>query len=289
MKYLLLAMLCLLSGASSAGTVLGPSPVTIESADGVKIHGWYIHPGSIPHDVVHEADASSFAEYPAVVLLHMYRGDKSDWGPIFGEFFGRDIAALAIDMRGHGESTIGIDGEDLSIKVMNRDNELFNSMWQEATAAVDWLVAKGHRKDRIGILGASIGCSVAIDAARRDPELRVVATLSPGSKYLEVDTLAHLKSWGDRSLLIVSSEKEWASGAKQVAQRLEQLSNAVAEGEKPVKPADVWKLDGTDSKVHGTRMLGRIEGIERRLVDWFSSKLSPTDDKDENSKEPNDP
>jgi len=67
------------------------------------------------------------------------------------------------------------------------------------------------------------------------------------------------------------------------------LSNAVVEEENPVKPADVWKLDGTDSKVHGTRMLGRIEGIEGRLLDWFSSKLSPTDDKDENSKEPNDP
>ena len=289
MKYLLLAMLCVLSGASTAGTALGPHLITIETADGIKIHGWYIHPGSIPHDAVHEADASSFADYSAVLLLHMYRGDKSDWGPIFGEFFGRDIAALAIDMRGHGESTIGIDGEDLSIKVKNRDKAVFNLMWQDATAAVDWLVAKGHRKDRIGILGASVGCSVAIDAARRDPELRVVAAISPGANYLGVDTLAHLSKWGDRSLLIVSSEEEWTSGAMQVAQKLEQLSNGVAEGEKPVEPAEVWKLDGTSREVHGTRMLGRIEGIEGRLLDWFDSKLGPADDNNENSKKPTDP
>ena len=89
--------------------------------------------------------------------------------------------------------------------------------------------------------------------------------------------------------MIVSSEEEWTSGAMQVAQKLEQLSNGVAEGGKPVEPAEVWKLDGTSREVHGTRMLGRIEGIEGRLLDWFDSKLGPADDNNENSKKPTDP
>ena len=274
--------LSVLLAASTAGSTLGPHPITVETADGILIHGWYIHPGT--HDVVHAEDESFFAQYPAVVLLHMYGGGKGDWGPILGEFFDRDVAALAIDMRGHGESTIGIDGEDLSIGVLNRDEALFNSMWHDATAAVDWLVAKGHRKDRIALLGASVGCSVAIDTARRDPELRVVGVLSPGAKYIGVDTIAHLDNWDDRSLLIVSSEAEWGSGAKQIKERLDQVQSENGKKNIPV----VWKLRGTGREVHGTRMFGQVEGIEDRLLDWFELRLSSAEEiqKDEKSNNP---
>jgi len=274
----LMATLSLLLGASSTESTLGPHPITFETDDGIQIHGWYIHPGT--HDVVHAEDESFFAQYPAVVLLHMYRGNKGDWGPILGEFFDRDVAALAIDMRGHGESTIGIDGEDLSIRVRNRDETLFNSMWQDAAAAVDWLVSKGHKKERIAILGASVGCSVAIDTARRDPELRVVGVLSPGVKYLGVDTLAHLENWDNRSLLIVSSDDEWDSGAKQIKEQLELVQNESNEE----KFYEVWHLEGTGREVHGTRMLNRVEGIENRLLDWFELNLLPKNDIQENKK-----
>jgi len=268
MKCIAIAILIVLLGASSRSSSFGPHEVTLETADGIQIHGWYIHPGS--HEVVEEEDNAFFAEYSAVVLLHMYRGDKSDWGPMFGRFFERDIAALAIDMRGHGNSTFGNNGEDLSLQVNQRDETLFNSMWQDATAAVDWLVAKGHKKERIGLLGASVGCSVAIDTARRDEELRVVGVLSPGAKYLGVDTMKHLDNWGDRSLLIVSSETEWISGAKQINERLE---HGTTEGEEG-NFHEVWKLQGTGREVHGTRMFGRVRGIENRLLDWFELKLS---------------
>jgi len=278
MRYILMATLCVLLGASRTEFALGPHPIILETTDGIQIHGWYIHPGT--HDVVHAEDESFFAQYPAVVLLHMYRGKKGDWGPILGEFFDRDVAALAIDMRGHGESTIGIDGEDLSIRVRNRDETLFNSMWQDAAAAVDWLVSKGHKKERIAILGASVGCSVAIDTARRDPELRVVGVLSPGVKYLGVDTLAHLENWDNRSLLIVSSDDEWDSGAKQIKEQLELVQNESDEE----KFYEVWHLQGTGREVHGTLMLNRVEDIENRLLDWFELNLLPKNDLQENKK-----
>ncbi len=266
---IIMSALSLLLGVSSTNSTLGPHHTTFETEDGILIHGWYIHPGA--HDVVDTEDESFFAQYSAVVLLHAYRGSKEDWIPIIHEFFNREVAALAIDMRGHGDSTLGIDGEDLSIRVRDRDEPLFNSMWQDATAAVDWLVSKGHRKDRIAILGASVGCSVAIDTARRDPELRVVGVLSPGTKYLGVDTLAHLENWDNRSLLIVSSEGEWENGAKQIKEQLESVQNESDEE----NFYEVWQLQGTGREVHGTRMLDRVDGIENRLLDWFELKLRP--------------
>ena len=69
MKYIAIATLSVLLGASSRSASLGPHEVTLETADGIQIHGWYIHPGS--HEVVEEEDNAFFAEYSAVVLLHM--------------------------------------------------------------------------------------------------------------------------------------------------------------------------------------------------------------------------
>jgi protein-L-isoaspartate(D-aspartate) O-methyltransferase len=118
-----------------------------------------------------------------------------------------------------------------------------------------------------------VGCSVAIDAARRDPTLRVVAVLSPGTNYLGIDTLEHLSDWGDRTLLIVSSEEEWPTGAKQIQAQFEQSSTSAGDTDQPA--LDTWLLTGTGREVHGTRMLGRVDGIEGRLGDWFLQKLSP--------------
>ena len=273
--YLLTASLAILICSVSTASTTGPHPVTLETKDGIAIQGWYIHPGS--HQVVDEENQKYFAEYPAVVLLHMFRGSKEDWGPLFGEFFTRDIAALAIDMRGHGQSTAGLDGADLSKLVRKRDEELFKAMWQDAAAAVDWLVAKGHKRERIAIVGASVGCSVAIDCARRDPAIRVVATLSPGANYLGVDTLSHLQDWGDRSLLIVSSEGEWVRGAKKIHDLLEKQSmNDEVDGNQS-QHTELWLLDGTGGEVHGTYMFGKVQNMPTRLTDWLEEQLSVSD------------
>ncbi|MBC8327221.1 MAG: alpha/beta fold hydrolase [Planctomycetes bacterium] len=241
----------------------GPIPVEFQTADGVTVHGWYMHAGEHFAADGHEHAPAHFASQPAVVLLHMYGGDKSDWGPLFGDLRQRGIASLAIDLRGHGESVLGAGGEDLAARARERDPALFRAMWQDAQGAADWLVARGHRVERIGLLGASVGCSVAIDAARRNPELRVAGVLTPGQNYLGVPTLEHLKEWGGRQLLVVSSGEEWAGGAGPVVEALAQ-----ADGSR----VGFWRLPGAG--IHGTRMLAKVEGIQPRLAAWFEAALA---------------
>ncbi len=247
----------------------GPTPVEFQTADGVTIYGWYLHTGDHSSEDGKPHGKEHFADQPAVVLLHMFRSDRYAWQTLVGTFRERGIATLFLDLRGHGESTRGPGGEDLSLQVRDRDPALFNAMWQDAAGAVQWLVDHGHRREHIGLLGASVGCSVAVDAARRDPSLRTVGVLTPGEHYLGVPTLKHLQEWGNRELLLVSSPEEWDQGAGPIQASLQAAGKA---------SVTAWMIPG--KKIHGTRMLRAIPNLDDRLAAWFLTRLrgeSPAD------------
>jgi len=233
-----------------------PEKVEFTTADGIKIHAIYVPAGAS------EADRQPLSDVPAVVLLHMYRSDKSSWQPLFAPFVRRGMALLAIDMRGHGQSVAGPDGEDLAKLALSRDPKLFRDMHRDAEAAVKWLTDHGHAKKRIGLLGASVGCSVAIDAARRDPGLRVVGVLTPGTEYLGIPTMKHVQDWGDRALLLASSEEEAPRGAEPIQKYLSRQ-----EGSR----VTLWRFP--KHGIHGTRMFGQVQGIEAKLAAWFAENL----------------
>jgi len=228
----------------------GPAvvPAEIETADGIVLYGDY--------RPVNEEGA------PAVVLLHMFRSTREAWAPILEPFHLAGIATLAIDMRGHGASTVGAGGEDLAARVQSRDPDLFRAMWRDAAAAVVWLEKRGHDVGRIGLLGASVGCSVAFDAARRDDRLRVVGVLTPGTNYLGVSTLDQLEDWGDRYTLIVGSLEEAERGATHIVGLLRKNGRS-----------RVTYSELEESRIHGTNMFGKVWAIEIRIVNWFASKL----------------
>ena len=214
----------------------------------------------------------------AVVLLHMFRNDHTSWEPILSEFDKRGITTLAIDMRGHGENLKGPDGEDLQAKVRGRDAETFRAMYRDANAAFDWLVENGYSADRIGLLGASVGCSVAIDTARRRETHGPVGVLTPGLNYLGVNSEEHITDWGTRDLLIVTSEEEAEGGPAPLHAAL----NAQFEARRKSKPktenhVTYWVLQ--EESVHGTRMFGSVKGIEARVASWFEERFPPQAEK----------
>ena len=208
----------------------------------------------------------------AVVLLHMFRSDHSAWEPILAKFQEQGITTLAIDMRGHGENLTGPKGEDLGAKIKNRDEDTFRAMHRDANAAIDWLVDNGYDASRIGLLGASVGCSVAIDTAVRREGLGPVGVLTPGLSYLGVDSEKHIESWGKRDLLIVTSEEESLDGPAPLRAALKmqwEARQAKSPGAKD--RVDYWVLQGKN--IHGTRMFGAVKGIEGRIATWFGERF----------------
>lgn len=211
--------------------------------------------------------ASSSGNAPGVVLLHMYRSDRTAWKPLVRHLNERGADVIAIDLRGHGGSAKQ-GKNDLSARVEKRESKLFQDMHKDAIAAVRHLVKEAHSDpSKIVIVGASVGCSVAIDTARRYPkEVAAVACLSPGANYLGVNTVEQAKSWPkDRPLLLLAHASEAGDGAPQVRDAIP--SSRLLTYDDPVpetsKDEPMW--------AHGTKMFGRIPLVEQTVASFVST------------------
>jgi dienelactone hydrolase len=228
--------------------------VTLTTADGLRLAATWHLAGPV----------ETITDRAAVICLPMYRSDRRAWLPLVPAARAAGLDLLAVDLRGHGDSAR--QGEqDLGAKVLARDPELFNAMWQDVRAAFDHLVGQGFDSRRIGAVGASVGCSVAIQAVTRGVPLRAVAVMTPGTGYLGVDTATHIRTFTGPLLLLSSAEERRATDA---------LAAALAA--RADYPALLWErriVPG--SGIHGTRMFGVVEGIETQLAAWCRDRLAP--------------
>ena len=208
--------------------------VAFKTRDGAEIVGTW-HPAG--------------KDAPTVICLPMYRNKKESYKPLVGPLVLAGKNVLAIDLRGHGDST-----PELQVSVNNRDAKLFNKMHLDVAAAIDFLESKkACDRTRISLVGASVGCSVALDYTRRHPgDIRSVVLLTPGPKYLGVDSIEHLKAWAGTDVLTLVSKEE-----------------------RPTSQAVIDALDAFDGSssvilpgkgIHGTRMFGKVNGIADIIV-----------------------
>jgi len=131
--------------------------ITLRSEDGVSLVATWYEPSSRPA--------------PAVILVHMIQRSRKDWDALASLLAFEGIGALAIDLRGHGESQ-GNAGENLSV------------MLEDVKAARRHL---GSRFDvnqrRVGLVGASAGANLAAVEASIDSGTASFALLSPSLDY----------------------------------------------------------------------------------------------------------
>jgi pyridoxine 5-phosphate synthase len=177
LSVMLLSILLLSPAAEAAGT-----RVSVPSADGASIAGEYYEASSRPA--------------PAVVLVHMLSRSRGDWGGLPERIRDAGITALAIDLRGHGQSTGS--AQDLQVMI------------QDVRAAAQWLASRPNvRGDHIAIVGASLGASLALLAAVDVPQVRAIGLLSPSLDYrgLRTDT-GLIRRLGARSIWLAASDQD---------------------------------------------------------------------------------
>ena len=223
-----LALLVMTAGAAHAAG----RPVQLRASDGVAIAATVYDAATTPA--------------PAVVLVHMLTRAKEDWRPLAERLQAAGMTALALDLRGHGQS----EGSAAPAAVMALD----------VHAAVSWLAGRSEVvPGAIAAVGASIGASLVLLTAADVPSVRGVALLSPASDYRGVRMDAALKKYGSRPLLLVASgEDPYAmrtvramAGADQTAR--EQRISAVA--------------------AHGSLLVDRDPDVASALVDWLRRTL----------------
>jgi dienelactone hydrolase len=213
--------------------------VTFRTEDGVTIAG-----------TLYEAPTHPA---PAVILLHMLTRSREDWQAFADRLADAGISALAIDLRGHGQSSRGPTGPD-------GEQELAR-MTLDVQAARAFLASHPDlvQPTRIGIAGASIGANVAVLEAANDPAIKSLALLSPGLNYRALRAEPAMQKYSPRPVLFVA-----ATNDPYATRSVKQLS-ALGAGMREIKTLE--------NAGHGTTMLVRYPDLARMLVDWFQRTL----------------
>jgi pimeloyl-ACP methyl ester carboxylesterase len=236
-----IAMLCPADGTSLTGRTPPPGAVdsgqrtqrlTLRTEDGQSIAATWYEPAERPA--------------PAVVLVHMFARSRRDWDAIGSWLASEGVGALAIDLRGHGDSS-GAAG-DLA------------AMQQDVAAAKRHLAVRSDViHSRIGIAGASLGANLAVVAAADDPLVKSLALLSPSLDYRGIRIEAAMRKYGKRHALLVAS-KEDAYALRTVGE--------LGKGGAGIR--EILLLDGVG---HGTTMLARSADLGAQVVGWFRRTL----------------
>ncbi|OFW10245.1 MAG: hypothetical protein A3H96_18330 [Acidobacteria bacterium RIFCSPLOWO2_02_FULL_67_36] len=230
LRALLLLLLVLPAGAAS-------QRVSIRTDDGVTIAATWYEP--------------SARMAPAVILVHMLHRSRRDWEPVASLLASEGIGALAIDLRGHGESS-GTTGEGAQPD--------YSAMVRDVAAARRYLAARSDvQQAHVGIAGASLGANLAVLEAAGDPSIASLALLSPSLDYRGLRIEPAARKYGNRPALLVSSDDD-----PYATRSVKDLKEA---GGGPRETLLVSRAG------HGTTMLGRAPDLSRALVDWFRRTL----------------
>jgi len=234
------------SSPAKTGSQLATRPVSFTTDEGIEIHGTYVPPRG-------QAEGKA----PIVILLHMYNRDHKDLLPLLPFLHEAGFAALAIDMRGHGRS-VGPAAMNLPKRVGDRDPKLFREMYRDVEAAYLWLADQpGVDTGRFVLVGASVGGSVAMNYAGRDRSVDAVVWLTPGTKYLGIDSMRDARKYGHRPLLMLAAEPERSAA--------ETLGAMAAGSSVQLFPGQA----DNEMALHGTHMLGQVAGIEKTIVGFL--------------------
>ncbi|MFH1776299.1 MAG: alpha/beta fold hydrolase [Candidatus Omnitrophota bacterium] len=201
---------------------------------------------------------------PAVMLFHMWQGSKEDWHAFAQKLQQEGYVVLAIDLRGHGQSNVQ-KGKDINWQKFKY--AAYQDMIKDATAARDFLLQQpGVDLERVGLIGASLGCNVAIQLAAVSNNICSMVLMSPAFNYLGVEVKNEIKNIAkkDISLLVFLDETEqnYASGKH------------LYENYQGVKELKIYNQKG-----HGTRLfLSDVRHeVEEKIISWLTHTLSAKD------------
>lgn len=181
---------------------------------------------------------------PVAVFIHGAAAGKGEWAALAAELAGRGFGTLALDLRGHGESTFGPRGRRTFESFQAAD---FAGARADVRAAIRFLNERGVAPTRIGLIGGSLGANLAAGAEKA----AWTVLLSPGESYLGVDLP---KNWFGRRVLAAASAPDGYSF--RTCLRLAVL---------PSGPVFIQAEKG-----HGAQLL-EDPAFRKKLLDWLDA------------------
>jgi len=193
---------------------------------------------------------------PAILFIHQGGSDKSEWVStrLFREVVDNGYVALAIDVRGHGNS-----GGTAKYP------EIFNDPEQapyDVLAALNYLKALNFvDANRIAVVGSSIGSNLACVASGK-PGYNIKSAVAISGKTEAVFNLAGGKTGMKfKSIYHISSQDDGGGSRAKWATELYDLTN---------EPRKVEIIDGS---ALGVAIFKNDHTIEHRIFEWLEETL----------------
>lgn len=169
-----------------------PRPVTFPATDGLRLAADYY-----PPPVANREPA------PMVILLHGAGADRHVWEPWIPPLHESGFAVLALDLRGHGDSAT----TETRQAVADGRADVFRHMQEDVRGAYDWLAQQpGLDRARFALVGAELGCSVALQYAAKDRSVDAIVGVAPVLSEHGLDAAGDISQITGRKVLLLAAE-----------------------------------------------------------------------------------
>ena len=219
--------------------------ITLTTKDNINIVGNY-----------YAVDADNA---PAVILLHMMPATKESWNEFAPLLQQKGFQVLAIDERGHGESTQGGELNYKEFSSKEQQEKMFDIL-----AARNFFTDKGVEIKDIIVGGASIGANLSIQYIAQNPEARVGFALSPGFDYYGIETLPLAQKIDTEQLIYITAAKD-DPNVPDSFKAVEELAQYAGERVKP----RIYEDGG-----HGTDIFKKHPEFMEDLSEWLSDSIA---------------
>ena len=204
-------------------------------------------------------------QYPLVILLHHLNGNNHDWHDLPMMLVKQGYAVLAMDLRGHGKSTMKEDRTVVTWRNFEpNDWQMLPKDISRVLRLIETNAESPHYKKvyrhvnthKVAIIGASIGANTAIFAGSKQPDrIKALAVLSPGIDYKGLVVSIPIVSYRNPIFITASQSDTYSNESADTIYHW-------ARGEKSIR---IFKNVG-----HGTDMLINQHDLKKTMVNWLS-------------------
>lgn len=202
-----------------------------------------------------------------LVLLHGTGQRKEDWRRFAVPLSRAGYGYLAVDLRGHGESSVMPSGESINWKKLRASKGIndYAEMARDVEAAAGWLAGQGVPEETIGFVGAEVGGSLAIKHAAVRAKVPLVVMLSPGLAWQDIPIINAVRAYKNRPILMIHSEADKRSSKETpLIYQFAKMSVGERHATLMVVPQE-----------RGTRLFKAQRDLARRVIDWLDSPVRP--------------
>ena len=198
--------------------------------------------------------------YPLVVFLHSIGYSSDYWGDLVQNFVNSGIAALVIDLRGHGQSVYDSDFRIRSWRYYSEKQ--FSVYPKDITDILKYLASnyKDISTTKYAIVGADIGANTAVLVSEKMlNKPKALVLMSPTSKFKGLYIPISMTNLGNIPIMTIASAKD--NYSKKEADTLKKFAQ------------DEYNLKIDPQGGMGMLMLKANPSMSKDIVDWVIPKL----------------